>query len=105
MLIFFFPLTRRHVRPRLSSGKLADDNMLEFVLLKRYRKGFYEDGKTNADTFWHSIFRKASKTETLNLEYPPNKYYSSHVEKEEKALHKRVGRNSSYPMIDRSKER
>lgn len=84
---------------------LIHDNILEFVLLKRYRKGYYEDGKTNADTFWFSIFRKSSKLETLNLEYPPNHYYSSHVEKTDKPLHKRVGRNSNIPMIDRSKEK
>jgi hypothetical protein len=33
------------------------DNVLELCLLKRFRRGNYENGKTNADTFWFSILR------------------------------------------------
>mmetsp|Transcript_27506 Transcript_27506/g.52351 ORF Transcript_27506/g.52351 Transcript_27506/m.52351 type:complete len:300 (+) Transcript_27506:194-1093(+) len=84
---------------------LINDGILEIVLLKRYRKGFYEDGKSNSDTFWFSIFRKPNKTEALQLDHPPSKYYSSYYEKDGKPLHKRIGKNANYPMIDRSKER
>ena len=33
------------------------DGVLELCLLKRFRRGNYENGKTNADTFWFSILR------------------------------------------------
>lgn len=82
---------------------LIRDNILEIIMLKRYRKGHYEDGKTNADTFWYSIFEKAPADLMLPLEKPPTKYYSSEYEKEGKPLHKIKGRNSNVPMIGDSK--
>jgi hypothetical protein len=76
------------------------------VLLKRYRKGHYEDGKTNSDTFWFGIFRKGRPEESIELEHPPSKYYSSHWEKEEhRPMSKIMGKSSNRPMIDRSRER
>lgn len=85
---------------------LINDNILEMVLLKRYRKGHYEDGKTNSDTFWFGIFRKGRPEESIELEHPPSKYYSSHWEKEEhRPMSKIMGKSSNRPMIDRSRER
>eukprot|EP00242_Pyramimonas_sp_CCMP2087_P015836 CAMPEP_0198211372 /NCGR_PEP_ID=MMETSP1445-20131203/23451_1 /TAXON_ID=36898 /ORGANISM="Pyramimonas sp., Strain CCMP2087" /LENGTH=300 /DNA_ID=CAMNT_0043885617 /DNA_START=459 /DNA_END=1360 /DNA_ORIENTATION=+ len=68
------------------------DNMLEIVMLKRYRKDHYEDGKSNADTFWYSVFWKGRDEEVLQLAHPPTEYYSTEYEREDKPLHKRVGK-------------
>ncbi|KAL4532079.1 hypothetical protein Ndes2437B_g02505 [Nannochloris sp. 'desiccata'] len=51
------------------------DKVLEIVLLKRNRKGNYQDGMTNADTFWKSVLKSAPETEVLALEHPPTSYY------------------------------
>ena len=70
----------------------ADEHILEIVMLERNRKNHYEDGKTNADTFWYSVFWKGRPEEMLQLTNPPTEYYSSEYEREEKPLHKRVGK-------------
>jgi CS domain len=51
------------------------DRVLEIVLLKRNRKGNYQDGTTNADTFWKSVVKNAPEKEVLALEHPPTSYY------------------------------
>jgi hypothetical protein len=70
------------------------DNVLELCLLKRFRRGNYENGKTNADTFWFSILRTEDGDEKekggerrdqngpvgsrrLALAAPPQAYYDS----------------------------
>mmetsp|Transcript_10172 Transcript_10172/g.21196 ORF Transcript_10172/g.21196 Transcript_10172/m.21196 type:complete len:291 (-) Transcript_10172:157-1029(-) len=68
------------------------EQILEVVMLKRNRKNQYEDKKTNADTFWYSVFWKGRPEEVLQLKQPPIEYYSSEFEREEKPLHKRVGK-------------
>jgi hypothetical protein len=51
------------------------DGVLEVVMLKRCRRGHYESGTTNADTFWRSILRVAAPGEALPLEQAPTAYY------------------------------
>lgn len=58
------------------------DGVLEMNLLKRNRRGRYEQGTTNADTFWRSVTKRAPENETLALEFPPNTYYWSFCEDE-----------------------
>ena len=69
------------------------DGVLELCLLKRFRRGNYENGKTNADTFWFSILRAEDGDEKktggerrdpgpvgsrrLALAAPPQAYYDS----------------------------
>ena len=66
------------------------DNVLEVIMLKRCRRGHYEKGKTNADTFWMSVLKSAPEGETLPLASPPLAYYWSHHEEleEQKRLEK-----------------
>ena len=56
------------------------DGVLEIILLKYSRRGQYANGETNADTFWRSVLKSAQETETLCLENPPSKYYTSYYE-------------------------
>ena len=51
--------------------------MIEIVLLKRNRRGFYQNGKTNADTFWYSLLAGKVGRERLQLPYPPHEYYKT----------------------------
>ena len=64
------------------------DGVLEMSLLKRNRRGNYDDGCTNADTFWYSVCASApvrkngfSKelrgAKRLALTEPPNEYYDT----------------------------
>ena len=39
----------------------VQDGVLEIIMLKRNRKGNYESGTTNADTFWRSVLKSASE--------------------------------------------
>lgn len=57
-----------------------DDGILHLQLLKRNRKGSYQDGCTAADTFWYSLLAGAKGADRLALNHPPTKYYSSHEE-------------------------
>ena len=82
---------------------IIQDGVVEITLLKRYRRGLYERGKTNADTFWRSIFLGAPEQETLQVEYPPSTYYATEYEKE--TPNAKFPKSSNRPMIDRSKER
>ena len=58
----------------------VQDGVLELVLLKRCRRGHYEAGRSNADTFWRAVVRGAAQHETLPAAQPPTAYYSSHCE-------------------------
>ena len=70
-----------------ASTWVVADGVLEISLLKRFRRGNYANGKTNADTFWFSILRAADETEAraaprvgsrrLALAAPPQAYYDS----------------------------
>lgn len=82
---------------------IIQDGVLEITLLKRYRRGKYQDGKTNADTFWRSVFDGATDKETLQLDHPPSLYYKTEYEKERESA--TFPKASNRPMIDRSKER
>eukprot|EP00887_Chlorella_sp_A99_P001899 scaffold18.g1899.t1 len=52
------------------------DGVLEIVLLKRCRRGHYEAGTTNADTYWPAVLRGAAPHERLPHAAPPLAYYS-----------------------------
>lgn len=49
-------------------------------LLKRNRRGNYQDGCTAADTFWFSLLQGARGADRLALAHPPTHYYSSGYE-------------------------
>lgn len=53
----------------------VQDGVLEIIMLKRNRKGHYEAGTTNADTYWRSVVQGAPETERLALDFPPTSYY------------------------------
>lgn len=48
--------------------------VLTVTLLKRWRGGNYEAGKTNAETWWRSLF---SSSRPIAMQWPPTEYYSS----------------------------
>lgn len=54
-----------------ASTWLISDGILELSLLKRNRRGNYENGCSNADTFWFGVLRG----ERLALDQPPPTYY------------------------------
>lgn len=58
----------------------VQDGMLEVIMLKRNRRGSYEKGSSNADTFWKTVIRDAAPHEMLQLDYPPLSYYSAPCE-------------------------
>jgi len=74
-----------------ASTWVVADGVLEISLLKRFRRGNYANGETNADTFWFSILRADYGTEAragsaprekvgsrrLALATPPQAYYDS----------------------------
>jgi len=67
------------------------DGVLEMSLLKRNRRGNYDDGCTNADTFWYSVCASAPQNhqdgrrtagdvrgaKRLALTEPPHEYYDT----------------------------
>lgn len=62
-----------------ASTWIISDGVLEISLLKRYRRGNYENGKSNADTFWYSLCADGGGVGAikLQLDAPPNAYYES----------------------------
>jgi len=65
----------------------VSDGLLHIHLLKRNRRGHYDDGSTNNDTFWTSVLYKAPANESLalpvgNTGYAivPTEYFSSEYE-------------------------
>ena len=73
---------RREIKAEESTW-YVQDRVLEIILLKRNRKGNYENGKTNADTFWRAVLRSAPEGEMLKLEHPPTAYYWAPCDDEE----------------------
>ncbi|KAL4427969.1 hypothetical protein ABPG75_002058 [Micractinium tetrahymenae] len=69
----------REIKAEESHWFIAD-GVLEVVMLKRCRRGHYEAGTTNADTFWKAVVRGAAPHETLPCEHPPVAYYNSPCE-------------------------
>ena len=61
------------------------DGVLEMSLLKRNRRGNYDDGCTNADTFWYSVCASTDGggrndhggAKRLPLTEPPHEYYDT----------------------------
>lgn len=45
------------------------------TLLKRHRRGNYEDGETNATTYWFSVVKTAGEPYTIALKAPPVEYF------------------------------
>lgn len=66
--------------------------MLEIVLLKRHRRGFYKNGGSNADTFWYSLLAGKSGRERLPLTFPPQAYYQTDWDAEGTAEQQRMRR-------------
>ena len=63
-----------------ASTWIVADGVLEISLLKRNRRGNYENGASNADTFWYSVVREgggAKGAARLALDAPPQNYYES----------------------------
>jgi hypothetical protein len=58
----------------------VQDGVLEVTLLKRARRGHYEGGGTNADTFWRAVLRAGAPREALEAAHPPTAYYWAHCE-------------------------
>ena len=68
----------REIKQDESTWFINDDGILEVCMLKRYRRGLtYQEGQTNANTYWRSIFREAKEEESLQLRYPPTCYYET----------------------------
>lgn len=61
----------------------TDTTVLEVSMLKRSRKGSYGVGRTNADTFWFSLFSGAPPADRIPLDYPPKEYYWSAYEEDD----------------------
>lgn len=64
---------------------LFEDCMLHLSMLKRNRRGNYANYCTNADTYWRSVVQNAPHQETLQLTWPPLRYYQ--LPEEESAEH------------------
>lgn len=60
-----------------TTAAAADDSILHITLLKRNRKGNYQDGCTAADTFWFSLLAGAKGVDRLPGAHPPTFYYSA----------------------------
>lgn len=54
---------------------LLEDGVLHLTMLKRNRRGNYANNCTNADTFWQAVMQNSPRQETLQLAFPPAKYY------------------------------
>ena len=81
---------RATVKAELSTWVIVDD-VLEIALLKKNRRGHYDNGCTNADTFWYSVclstkFGGQNQPGTtgdhrgarrLALTEPPHEYYDT----------------------------
>jgi hypothetical protein len=58
----------------------ADDQVLHMQLLKRSRRGNYQDGTTAADTYWFSLMSGAKGVDKIQGDHPPTCYYSTACE-------------------------
>lgn len=82
---------------------LLDDRVISISMLKVNRRDNYADGCTNADTWWKSL--TTSDPTTLQLQYPPNEYYSTTYDKAEAEPHRLRNRRYNPSMgLERRKE-
>ena len=64
----------------------AVDSILHITLMKLERRGnFYGKGRSNTDTFWKSVVKKADTGNTIQLKYAPAVYYRSYCELDNQA--------------------
>jgi CS domain len=75
------------------------DGVLEVVMLKRNRRGNYERGTTNADTFWRAVTTSAPENERLALDHAPTGYYWSHCEDDKPAARLPSGRRPTPRLL------
>jgi hypothetical protein len=88
---------RAAVKAELSTWVIVDD-VLEIALLKKNRRGHYDDGCTNADTYWRTLLAQSSAyAPTLPLR-APSAYYDTEYEIE-RDLGNNARRSSNAPMI------
>lgn len=80
---------------------IVRDGILEVLMLKKNRRGHYDDGKTNADTFWYAVNRRATNLERLALPSVPNEYYSTRYEKDDGKQAHQWRRSAKYDRPDR----
>lgn len=57
-----------------------EDGILHVSLLKSNRRGHYQDGCTNADTYWSRVFKDCPPCEVLPGDHPPVSYYCCEYE-------------------------
>lgn len=88
---------RAAVKAELSTWVIVDD-VLEISLLKKNRRGHYDDGCTNADTYWRTLLAESSAdAPTLPL-CAPSAYYGTEYEIE-RDLGNNARHSSNAPMI------
>jgi hypothetical protein len=71
--------------------------VIEVALLKKNRRGSYDDGCTNHDTFWRSLLADVRAVERLPSTVP-SEYYDTEYEIERDAGNN-ARKSSSRPMI------
>jgi len=84
------------IKAELSTWIIVD-GVLEISLLKRNRRGHYENGTTNADTFWRSLLTDDVQIFALPSNVP-NEYYDTEYEIDS-VLGNNARKSSSRPMI------
>jgi hypothetical protein len=72
--------------------------VLEISLLKRNRRGHYENGTTNSDTFWPSLLIEDVSRDRALPSIPPSEYYESEYEIDADITNN-ARKSSSRPMI------
>lgn len=85
------------IKAELSTWIIVDD-VLEISLLKRNRRGHYENGTTNSDTFWPSLLIEDVSRDRALPSIPPSEYYESEYEIEADITNN-ARKSSSRPMI------
>ena len=62
---------RLHARIKQEESTwFIEGRVLYITLLKLNRRGNYENGSTNADTFWRSVLQRASAADSLQARLP-----------------------------------
>ena len=86
------------IKAELSTWIIVDD-VLEMSLLKRNRRGHYENGTTNSDTFWPSLLIEDAKRGDRALPpIAPSVYFETEYEID-KDVDNNSRKSSSRPMI------
>jgi len=89
---------RATVKAELSTWVIVDD-VLEIALLKKNRRGHYDNGCTNADTYWRTLLAESADATTPALPpHAPNAYYDSEYDIE-RDMGNHGRRSSNAPMI------